>query len=928
MASEYLPEFKVEDSKLPLANSTGPAEKKITDDGLTKSELSQLVYREIKGIIKSIKDSLIVNNLDHDLIHFFCTVHTIYNDLLQIRKNYEGGDKAFFESNEILFLVYYITVVRLLNEIKNSKINENHKNSISKVAGHILVEIMYSEFYEPELEKKNIKKTAITEALLKKVDKNILEDDKLITLEGKVKSDFEEYNRKLKELLAKTKAEAEADTKAEVDKYKADVNEMTPEERATELDRINNDENGKKNLELVIARAYVPQVKSPFNAGRAEPTQGEKYAAEAAEEKLDLAIKKQKIIEEAVQADIDELASRTEKIDVTTNELHLIVDDNNIVLHVGSNSPLKSSEIKQGDKVIAINNIDLKDNEKYNDKINNVMTDHNRKESTYRKYRHTITVRHQKPEPTPEQIKDYNKQAYTIYKPKLDEYTIQLHTIKEKADKAYEKAYTYKDKTREKVYEDELKIYKGLAQDVLDTMDKNDKVLKNEVEAILKDNVTIFKKIINDLVIAHREEARPEIAAAAAAASAATDASAAADAAAASAKPAAEALKQKQVQGPRPSIPQQAAAAAITALTPATPAASVTPAAPVAPAAPKVPSEAAKAAAAIAKAARKKVVENELKTKTVGGEKKTYDTKEPLDNPTSNPVVKNANNAIDAIIEAELDEYEKKYKESYDTPRVIKQMFGSDKPQGKVESEKYASKDAIIAGINKRIDAITQRKIAVIKLISKNKDNAKPLKQTDKSQYKNLININTFLQEELQTLGLLIEKSNKILEDSKSTTIGKSILSSLRPSPQIKPTTVPIYPTSGPPSTDSVEDTPIEKAEKDLQNAYTELKSKLDQNPQPTIRSDPQGFNYILIAKQNAWTAKKAYEDVFGSKITLSGAYPNFKTNLVNGNTSKTAYEYIINNVRKGFLGAYGGGSRKRNRSTPKKRTRKQYRKN
>jgi len=182
MASEYLPEFDT----MPLANSPGPAGKKITDDGLPKSEFSQLAYREIKRIIKSIKQSLIVNNLNHDLIYFFCTVHTIYNDLLQIRKKL--GDQAFFESNEVLFFVYYITVVRLLNEIKNSKINEDHKKNISIVAVNILADIYDSEIFDSELEKKNIKKAAIVDGLLKKIDKKLLENKDLI-------SDEEALNR-------------------------------------------------------------------------------------------------------------------------------------------------------------------------------------------------------------------------------------------------------------------------------------------------------------------------------------------------------------------------------------------------------------------------------------------------------------------------------------------------------------------------------------------------------------------------------------------------------------------------------------------------------------------------------------------------------------------------------------------------------------
>lgn len=174
MASEYLPEFNA----MPMANSEGPAEKEM-QDASTKSELSQLAYKRIKEMIKSIKHSLIVNNLNHDLIHFFCTVHTIYNDLLQIRKNYKGGDQAFFESNEILFFVYYITVVRLLNEIKNSKINDEHKKNISTVAVNILANIFDSAIYDNEM--KNIKKTAIVDGLLRKVDKKILEDKALVS---------------------------------------------------------------------------------------------------------------------------------------------------------------------------------------------------------------------------------------------------------------------------------------------------------------------------------------------------------------------------------------------------------------------------------------------------------------------------------------------------------------------------------------------------------------------------------------------------------------------------------------------------------------------------------------------------------------------------------------------------------------------------
>jgi hypothetical protein len=141
------------------------------------------MYREIKQIIKRIKDSLIIANLDHSLIHLFCNVHSIYNDLLQIRTKL--GDKAFFESNEVLFLVYYITVVRLIDAIKNSKLSEEIKLEEIELAILSTIDEIYNKtlFFKENI-KNDIKKTAIVDDLLKKFDKNILDNSDLVKFEN------------------------------------------------------------------------------------------------------------------------------------------------------------------------------------------------------------------------------------------------------------------------------------------------------------------------------------------------------------------------------------------------------------------------------------------------------------------------------------------------------------------------------------------------------------------------------------------------------------------------------------------------------------------------------------------------------------------------------------------------------------------------
>ena len=109
-----------------------------------------------------------------------------------------------------------------------------------------------------------------------------------------------------------------------------------------------------------------------------------------------------------------------------------------------------------------------------------------------------------------------------------------------------------------------------------------------------------------------------------------------------------------------------------------------------------------------------------------------------------------------------------------------------------------------------------------------------------------------------------------------------------------------------------VPSTPIALVAKEsLDSAYKELKKQIDANPQDKAS--------LKRAKKEAWAAKTLFDKNYKSKITISHSYGSFKTDLSDKNTSKQAYEYIINHVQYSFFkGAYGG-SRKKRRTTSKK---------
>lgn len=87
-----------------MANSTDPKDAKTVEQiGNNISEFSQLIYRKVKGVISLIKKIMIINELNHDLIHCFCAVQKIYQYLLTLRKDL---NEAFFTELEVLFIVY------------------------------------------------------------------------------------------------------------------------------------------------------------------------------------------------------------------------------------------------------------------------------------------------------------------------------------------------------------------------------------------------------------------------------------------------------------------------------------------------------------------------------------------------------------------------------------------------------------------------------------------------------------------------------------------------------------------------------------------------------------------------------------------------------------------------------------------------------